>query len=114
MLRDLDKLEGWAITKHMKFNKRKCQTLLVVQGDLGYLYRPGDKRLESSPAERDLGVLVSSKLNTTQQSADCMLWCISLSIASQLREVHIPLCCCWRVRSTPMLDVSLAQAYEPQ
>ena len=61
--------EGWAIISCRKFNKSKCQILHLGQGNLGYMYRLEDERLESSPTERDLGVLVDSKLNMSQQCA---------------------------------------------
>ncbi|KAK4829112.1 hypothetical protein QYF61_002150 [Mycteria americana] len=50
--KDLDRLESWAITNRMKFNKSKCQILHLEWGNAGYTYKVGNERIESSPAER--------------------------------------------------------------
>ncbi|KAK4823420.1 hypothetical protein QYF61_001875 [Mycteria americana] len=63
-----------------------------------YTYKLGDERLESSPAERDLGAWVDGKLNMSQhcalaaKRASHVLGCIKHSIASRWREVMVPLC----------------------
>lgn len=36
-------------------------------GNSGHMYEVGDERLQSSPAESDLGVWVDGKLNLRQQ-----------------------------------------------
>lgn len=77
--------EHYAITNCMKFKKDKCQILHVGQCNPGCTYRLGYKKLECSPAERDLGSLVDGKLKISQQFA------LVAKMANLLKEVIVPL-----------------------
>ena len=67
--RDLVGFEKVAHMNLIRFNNVKHNALHMGQGNLRYLYRVGEDLVESSPAEKDLGILMSEKLDLSQQCA---------------------------------------------
>lgn len=77
----------------MRVSKAKCKVLHTGQGNPQYQYRQGNKWIDCSPVEEDLGILVNDKLSMhwhcafSSQNPICALGCIQNSVASRAREV---------------------------
>ncbi|PKU48550.1 glutamate receptor-interacting protein 1 isoform x4 [Limosa lapponica baueri] len=67
--RDLDKLEKRANRNLMKFNKGKYKVLHMGRINPVYQYMLGADQLESSLVEKQLGVLVDTRLTVREQRA---------------------------------------------
>jgi len=114
--RDLDRLERGACANLKKFNKAKYKVPHLGWGNPKHKYRLGREWIDSSPEEKDLGVVVDKKLKVTQQSVltdqktNCILGCIKRIVASRSREVILLL---YSALVRPHLE-SCVQLWSPQ
>ncbi|KAF4801868.1 RNA-directed DNA polymerase from mobile element jockey-like protein [Turdus rufiventris] len=92
---DLDTLEKWEHANLVKLTK--CKALHLGRGNPRHTKRLGEKVIESSPVEKDLGVMADEKLSVSQwceltvQQTSEILGCIKRSVTSRFREGILPL-----------------------
>ncbi|KAF4796588.1 hypothetical protein TURU_083014 [Turdus rufiventris] len=114
--RDLVRFERWAQVILMKFNNAKCEVLHLVWRSPKNNFRLGRQWEETTPGEKDLGLLVDEKLDMTQQcvlavkKSICILGCIKSSVTSTSKEVILSL---YSALVRPHLDYCVPD-WEPQ
>lgn len=95
--RDLARLERWLHANLVTFSRAKCKDLDRGQGNHKHKCRVGDKQIESSPQEKNLGVLVDQEQDIccqcvlTTQKTNHVLGCIQRRVGSRSSEVILPL-----------------------
>ncbi|XP_066035376.1 triadin isoform X8 [Chamaea fasciata] len=114
--RDLVRFERWAEVILMKFNNAKFEVLHLVWGSPKNNFGLGREWKETSPGEKDLGLLVDEKLDMTQQcmlavkKAVCILGCTKSRVVSTSKEMIHSL---YSALVRPHLDYCV-QDWEPQ
>lgn len=95
--RDLTRLKKWADRTLLKFSRGKDQVLHLGRNTTMCQYTLGVAQLESSYAEKVLGILADTKLNMSQQcalvvkKAYSILVCTMGCVASRSRRVILRL-----------------------
>ena len=76
----IDTLNNWCISNKMKFNTDKCKILTVRKSEpmftnelpfCKYSYTLGDKILDYTSCERDLGILINERLDWHEHHDYC-------------------------------------------
>ncbi|KAK4828902.1 hypothetical protein QYF61_001460 [Mycteria americana] len=108
--RDLDRLDRWAKVNCTRFNKAKCWVLLLGHNNPMQRYRLGEEWLESCLAEKDLGVLVDSRLNMSRHCAQVAKKSWLFWVSHYKRDIEVLECV--RRRATKLVKGLENKSYE--
>ena len=64
---DLDRMEHWAKSNRMTFNREKCKPLHLGKRSQFHSYKMGDTWLSKTMSKKDLVIVIDHKLNMSQQ-----------------------------------------------
>ena len=112
---DLDRLVKWAETWQMKINFSKCKVMRMGREGRRTVYGMAGQEMSQTTTERDLGVIVNSKLSAADQVKEArkkalrMLGAINRNVSYKSPEVIVKLYCAY-VR--PHLEYCI-QAWSP-
>jgi hypothetical protein len=112
---DLEKLSKWAKDWQMEFNVDKCSVLHMGKTNTKCEYEISSKQLKTSQTERDLGVLVDSKMkfsehcNGAVNNANAVLGMIRRTITCKSKDIISRL---YKTLVRPKLEYCI-QAWRP-
>lgn len=69
---DIDSLHEWSDSWQLPFNATKCKVMHIGHNNNEASYHMGNTQLETTKAEKDLGVLVDDKLSFRAHAAACV------------------------------------------
>ncbi len=94
---DLDRLSEWSEQWQMKFNVDKCSVIHLGHKNKQYSYKLGDSELKTSVQEKDLGIIVDSKMNWSEQcivavkNGNSTFGIIKRHVKSRKKSIILPL-----------------------
>lgn len=113
--RDMARLDDWSAKWLLTFNSEKCKTMHVGRLNPQQHYQLGNKTLQKSSKEKDLGVTISNDLKpathiaTIAAKANSRLGVINRNIVVLSRKILLPL---YLALVRPILDYG-AQVWSP-
>ena len=95
--KDIEELQKWSDDWQLQFNVKKCKVMHLGFGNANYSYTMGDRKLDVTDCEKDLGVFVDPSLNFSQHcqktanKANSILGLISRSFSYMDKQMLLQL-----------------------